>query len=116
MNRREVVWAPLGDDRSLVRPAPHPGIILEIDDEEGVALVFAGTGTLRPDLPHITVKRGTREAFALKLEKDTHFYPSNCRAFDLTVLRTRPGRCPPGLHAELSDLAATHLRAFLDRR
>lgn len=103
MNKRDLVFVPVGNDAK-----PHPGIVLDIWDDDLVVVVIAGTGTERSHFPFIKVAAESKEAKALRLYKDTYFYLSNVVAVPkaskfLAVVR---GKCPPELFRRLTEFAA----------
>jgi hypothetical protein len=80
----------------------HPAVVVDVDGEQYV-LIY-GTGTNRPDILRVAVDPQTRNGKALRLSKPTYFYKTNVRVAKMAALRSRYGRCPPGLFVELREL------------
>lgn len=98
------------------RKRDHPGVVFRIEND--VAFVIWGTGNACPDPVHV-VRAGTRDARALRLNKDTYFAAENVVMLASTDLKpwfvehrpagigrsvSQPLRCPPQLFLELREL------------
>lgn len=80
------------------------GVVMRVLQDEGVAIVLAGTSKPYEHEPNVVVKRDSRYGKALRLSADTYFRKSYLGRPNLDVLKYEGRQCPPGLFIELQRI------------
>ena len=103
---RQVVLIPNLDPSS--GKGARPAVVLEVRQQKGVVLVFAGTTTPAASTGAESVQGGSRDAQSMGLSRTTHFqWPRDVRVVliqDVEVYKP-PCACPVRLFLRLKKLA-----------